>query len=309
MKYLTKEYERKKYFLPLLDEYQMVEDDLSFEEVYSNYRKEKILQSKKAFDTPQQMMKTREEIIQTYRKENYPKYDLVARRVVGYQSLEEVLQAYDHQKEKLDLQFLNRGEFDQAQVEKRIENQYEESLKEVHNLPYILRKNVDPRFLALRLLPKSDYEKMKNFIKSCQEFCELKEEAYQKEFNSMKENFSNEELSLQSLANLPLVRIVKMEDGYRLLFHFEGLRSRYSTGYDAFDLYKGEVNSKETDILLYDKEDRKTNYPNPFLIMETEYSIQEDKKNLSLLLRRRQDTNLYSEISFSFEEGILKKNI
>ncbi len=313
MYYFTKEYENKKKYLGCLEDYTPIEDKDYDEEMIQNlYQKklqERIEKAKKDFNTPIQMMKTREEVIKTYNEKDYPKYDLASKRAVGYQTLEEVLKAYDYQKQKQELLFASRGEFDSKKIEKIFLEQYEERKREnLFSLPYQYRKKVNPSLLALYLIPKSVYDEMKEYLKECEGFIQKTNSEYEKDYDNIKDKFSFEELDLMKKNFTPLIGLISREDELTLLFHFEGLRSPSSTGYSSYVFSNYMIRDKDEDVSLVSSFVRQRNYPDYFLVKEKELSIVENQKVISLLLERHSDRTL-SEISFSFEKATINKNV
>lgn len=312
MYYFTKEYENRKRYLGCLEDYTPIEDAFYDEEMIQNLYQEKLSErlkkAEKDFNTPIGMMKTREEVIQTYKEKDYPKYDLASKRAVGYQTLDEVLKAYDYQKQKQELLFASRGTFDPKKVEKIFSEQYEERKEEnLFSLPFQYRKKVNPSLLALYLIPKSVYHEIEDYLKECEKYIHEKEEAYQKTFEEIKEQFSSEELDLMKKNFTPLVGFISKEEKLTLLFHFEGLRSPYSTGYSSYTFQGCKIKEKDEDVSLVSSFERQRNYPDYFLIKEKELSIVEGQKVFSLLLEKHSDKTL-SEISFSFEKATIEKN-
>ncbi len=313
MYYFTKEYANKKKYLGCLEDYTPIEDKDYDEEMIRNLYREKLQEriekAKKDFNTPIQMMKTREEVIKTYNEKDYPKYDLASKRAVGYQTLDEVLKAYDYQKQKQELLFASRGEFDPKKIEKIFLEQYEDRKREnFFSLPFQFRKKVNPSLLALYLIPKSVYDEIKEYRNQCEDFIQKTKSEYEKDFDKIKEKFSFEELDLMKKNFTPIVGLISREDELTLLFHFEGLRSPSSTGYSSYVFSNYIIRNKDKDVSLVSSFVRQRNYPDYFLIKEKELSIVENQKVFSLLLEKHSDRTL-SEISFSFEKATISKNV
>ncbi len=313
MYYFTKEYECRKRYLGCLEDYMPIEDkDYDEEMIHKLYQEklqERLKKAEKDFNTPIQMMKTREDVIRTYKEKDYPKYDLSSKRIVGYQTLDEVLKGYDYQKQKQDLLFASRGEFDPKKIEKIFSEQYEERKKEnFFSLPFQYRKKVNPSLLALNLIPESVYIEIKGYLEECDKIIQKAEDEYHKDFEIIKDKFSLEEIDLMKKNFTPLVGFISKEDELTLLFHFEGLRSPFSTGYSSYVFSDCLIREKDDDVSVVSSFERQRNYPDYFLIKEKELTIVENQKVFSLLLERHSDKTL-SEISFSFEKATINKNV
>lgn len=157
MKYFTEEYLEARKYIESTEGFSFFESE-DFEKLYSVREEEYIKQAKKLFDTPVQMMETREEIEANYDPMKYPKYDFRAKRIVGYMEKEEVLKAYDYQAEKQKRLFENRGEFNYEDAKKRFHGQYQEKLSALKDTlpPYLLETN-DCRMLALDYASKDSF--------------------------------------------------------------------------------------------------------------------------------------------------------
>lgn len=307
MKYLTKEYELKKQFQNCLEDYDVIPDGMNFEDVYQEKLEERLKKAEKDFNTPLKMMKSREETINTYEEKAYPKYDLVSKRVMGYLTLDEVLKSYDYQAEKLQRMFDNRGEFDKKHVIDLFENNFKESLDNNQDIPFQYREKIDPKFLALHVIPKKEYEEISLYQERCKAFVLKQERLEEENFQLIKNHFSNMELDLKKKNFTPLVQFISKEDTLTFLFHFEGLKSHLSSGFSSYVFKKISHVDKEDDISFSIDEDRQVHYQNYWLIKEVELSFQE-KKNIAFLLKKKNDETL-SSISFDFEEGEIFKNI
>lgn len=157
MKYFTEEYLEARKYIESTEDFSSFENE-EFERLYSIREEEYIKKAKKLFDTPVQMIQTREEIEANYDPMKYPKYDFRAKRIVGYMEKEEVLKAYDYQAEKQKRLFENRGEFNYENAKKRFRSRYEEKLSSLKDtLPPFLLETNDCRMLAL------DYAKKDSF--------------------------------------------------------------------------------------------------------------------------------------------------
>lgn len=295
MKYLTKEYLMKKKQLTCLDSYKPVDDDLSFEELYQKKLQERLLQAEKLFNTPIQMKETREEVIQNFDEKKYPKYDLVARRIVGYQSLEEVLKAYDYQVAKQKLLFENRGPFDSTHATKIFEGQYEEELTNSKtDIPFLFRKEIDPRFLALGCIPNHIYKKIQDYLdKTKKEVTQLEKEAETSSESVVLDlpycfmDFKNEKL--------PIVCLYMDEDDLVFVFHFEGLRKKNATGFSAFTFHNVSVFSHDG-ITIHDSFDR--SHMDRYTLQAVELRENKDPFWISMLL----EDDTVNELSFLFED-------
>lgn len=157
MKYFTEEYLEAKKYIESTEDFSSFENE-GFESLYSIRQEEYIKKAKKLFDTPVQMLETREEIKANYDPMKYPKYDFQAKRIVGYMEKEEVLKAYDYQAEKQKRLFKNRGEFNYESAKKRFQTQYQEKLNALNDtLPPFLLKDNDCRLLALDYASKDSF--------------------------------------------------------------------------------------------------------------------------------------------------------
>ncbi len=308
MKYLNKDYWLKKSYIDCLNDYSPIDGEKDFEFLYEEKLNERIKKAKISFDTPQKMMKTREETIDSYTPKAYPKYDLVSRRIVGYLTLEEVLKSYDYQKTKLDLMFENRGSFDEKKVRDLFKKEYEERLENGFiEIPYKFRMKADPRLLAIYLIPKDVYEEIRKYTLECQAYCNEAKKMEEEYFQTVKDKFSDMETDLRKKNFTPLVDIINKEDDLQFLFHFDGLRSQFSTGFSEY-LFSHVTNmEKEEDITISESHERKSRYQDFFLIREVELSYDE-KKRISFLLEMKPFGQI-TTISFDFDSAEINKNI
>lgn len=311
MKYFTKEYAMKKKREDCLNDFLPIEEEKvdSKEKIASLLLLEKekrIQKARLAFDTPISMMQTREEVISSFSKTKYPKYDLYSKRIVGYQTLEEVLKAYDYQKEKLDRQFAQRGEFHPERIEKIFLDEIDEKISEGFPLlPFNIKKKVDPLLLALGYLPFSIYDELKNTLKKEKEETLSLEKEEEEEF--LRSKIPEEYSILRKENKLPLIAIIKKENSLSLLFHFPGLRRQNSTGYSAFVFHQVHDIQKEEEIPISDSFSRERNYSFFFKILYSELRKEKEGCSLSLLL---EDSNhRISDLSFSFSSFEKKENI
>lgn len=311
MKYFTKEYAMEKKrenclidFLPIEEE--KVDSKEKIASLLLLEKEKRIQKAKVSFDTPITMMQTREEVISSFSKTKYPKYDLYSKRAVGYQTLEEVLKAYDYQKEKLDRQFAQRGKFHPERIEKIFLDEIDEKISEGFPLlPFEIKKKVDPLLLALGYLPSSIYDELKTRLKKEKEETLSLEKEEEEEFlqSGISEDFS----ILRKKNNLPLIAFLKRDDSLTLLFHFPGLRRQNSTGYSAFVFYQVHDIQKEEEIPLCDSFNRERNYSYYFHILYSELRKEKEDYSLSLLLEDT-DQCLFT-LSFSFSSFDQKENI
>lgn len=295
MKYLTKEYLMKKKQLDCLNGYEPVDDSLSFEGLYQKKLHERLLQAEKLFNTPIQMKETREEVIRNFDEKKYPKYDLVARRIVGYQSLDEALKAYDHQVAKQKLLFENRGPFDSQHATKIFESQYEEELtKSRSDIPFLFRKEIDPRFLALGCIPNHIFGKIQDYLdKTKEEVSQLEKEA---EASSKPIVLSLPDCFMDFRnEKLPIVCLYMDEDDLVFVFHFEGLRKKNATGFSSFTFHDVSAVCHD-DIPIHDSFDR--NHMERYTLQAVEMRMSDDSYWLSMLL----DNDTIEEVSFLFKD-------
>lgn len=309
MKYLDKDYNLKKSYIDCLDDYECLMENKDFETLYEESLQERIRKARISFDTPTKMIRTREETISSYHEKAYPKYDLVSKRIVGYLTLEEVLKSYDYQEAKLRQMFEKRGPFDEEKVKNLFRKNYENRLDSgFFEIPYKFRCQVDPRFLALGVIPKSVYDEIRKYCESCNAFVEEREKVEQLYFDSIKDKFTSLECDLKKKNFTPLVSILQNGNDIRFLFHFEGLRSQYSTGFSAYDFHNVSDLEKEDDIDIENSHERKTRYMEYMLIRNVELSYDDQKKKVSFLLEKKPYGEI-TTISFYFESADILKNI
>lgn len=301
MKYLTKEYILKKKQLDCLQDYESVSDSLPFEEIYQEKLTQRLTQAEKLFNTPVQMKEKREDIISHFDEHRYPKYDLVARRCVGYQSLDEVLRAYDYQVAKQKLLFEQRGPFDIQHVKDLFQSQYEENLADSgSDIPYLFRKKIDPRVLALHCIPESSYLKIQNYL------LEIKEETEKREKDARES--SREALNLLAKdfrkfmdEKLPLACVLQNDASLTFIFHFEGLRKKDSTGFEAFRFLSAEHISTDGVRICssFDRSHMERRY-----LKALEIEREENRFHLSMI----SEAETLDELSFYFKDFTFHPN-
>lgn len=294
MKYLTKEYLLRKKELNCLQDYESVPNGLSFEELYQEKLTQRLAQAEKLFNTPVEMKEKREDIISNFDEHRYPKFDLVARRCVGYQSLDEVLRAYDYQVAKQKLLFEQRGAFNGGHVKDLFQSQYEENLaKAESDIPYLFRKEIDPRFLALHCIPESSYQRIQKYLFQVKEETEKREkDAKESSLNAI--SLLPKDFRKFMEEKLPLACILQESADLTFIFHFEGLRKKDSTGLEAFRFLS--VDDISTDgVRILSSFDR--NHMERRFLKAAEIEKEGDRFHISMILERE----TMDELSFCFK--------
>lgn len=311
MKYYTKEFALKESQLNCLDDYSPIEDSLCDDEnkikkLYETLLNEKIEKAKKAYDTPIEMMEKREDIIKEYKPNKYPKYDLVAKRIVGYLTVDEVLKSYDYQKEKQRLLFENRAPYDKEKTIKLFKEDYEERLnKNDYNIPYVFLSKIDKRLLAMYLIPSSIYNQIKERITQYKREIEETIEKEEKEYQNL--NIQSFDILRKKIFS-PIVCFLQEENSLSLIFHFEGLRKINNTGYSSYKFNDIESIECDNDIVISDFFERKNIYETSFLLLKSEIENKENKYHISFLLKKRKE-NTYSILEFDFKSFEINENL
>ena len=298
MKYYTNEYLNAKKYIDITEDFSSIEDkEYTEEDIKSLYQEklnEKIKKAEELFNTPIKMIQSRDDIENNFNPLEHPKYDFSTMRIIGYQSKEEALKAYDYQVEKQNRMFENRGEFNPKKTIDIFENDYKYNLEhQKDNLPEFLLQNVDEHLLALRLIPKTFYLELLNKRKEWLELLDIVDK-YKTDLNSI-EDENIKFISNRLLGNL--IKIDQTDSSLKLIFKSTGLINKNQSGLKCLEFK--DVSNPNSQIEI------NTDFKSVYKHLYTEIEIDSNSKKVSFLFEKEMD--LY-EISFNFKELNLDLN-
>jgi hypothetical protein len=186
MRYYTKEWERLLEKMGTAEMYEPVLDkEYSDEEIaalYEDMMEKYVQESRSEHDEPPFFM---EELADLDPDDFDPEDYLIGRfdedgnevEVRNPESLEELLQFQEKEREALLEEYENRPPFDEEEAREEYEEDYKDNLEDPdEDLPEWVRATVDKRLIAMYLLPEGVYKKLKD-----------EDEKVEKEFNALDE--------------------------------------------------------------------------------------------------------------------------
>lgn len=215
-----------------------------FQENYQNRLQEYLRNAKKLFDSPIGMIERREDIENNFDFHRYPKYDLRAKRIVGYLTKEEALKAYDYQKEKQERLFAQRGEFDEKKAEDRFRMSFEEKKKQALSMPLFLIEKCGVNLLALDYVTEEAYMELELERKGWTEIIQAKEKEIEKS-NQLLLSLPKRIQYVLTKRNLALVSYTLKENDLLLTFKKTSILEKGSSDYCQFLFHGFSVLNKE----------------------------------------------------------------
>lgn len=275
MKFFTRDYLSKKKFVHSLSDYKST-DVTDFKTLYKSELERYLNQAEISFNTPIKMIETRDEIIKTYQENKYPIYDFSTKRIIGYSTLEDILKKYDAKKEKLEQDFINRGEFDREKSKKAFFKIYQMNFDTLDtSLMKKYLSDVDIRILALGYIPSMIYLKTQTQIESYK--TEINE--IENEYNDIHSSILDDVIKL----NQRVIAIEKDKD-INIFFKLDGLLKSGNTGLTKlsfknisnvtdFNFKKIDYSSLLDEMILSFEVYKKEKYHVEFLFKESELSF------------------------------------
>ena len=301
MKYFTKDYFKKRSYLTCLDDYIPFADEkcAHFDSVYQERLKERLIKAEKDFNTPIEMNETREDIIKTYSPKKYPIYDFVAKRIVGYSSLEMVLKSYDDKVIKLQEQFDKRGTFDKNRIIHLFEDSYQEKLQKGDDfLPEPFQGKIDPRLLALGIIPTSIYNEIQNYLIDLNKSLIDIETTYKQEEETLLSTLGKDIQDFVMERKDKMVMLVKEDEGLSFYTHNSGLKKMGQSGFKKYLFKEGQCLVKDENLPFFEAFERKTRYDNYFEFKAIEVDKVNDHIVFDILFEDSKKE--LSELKFSF---------
>lgn len=236
MKRYTKAYFEDKNLIYLLDGMKTVDDGVAIDnhflaELYKKTLEEKMKQSEDLYNKTPEFLYPSEKIDEFYEEHKFPKYDLSAKRAIGYMTKEEANQFLKQNEETKMAEFESRPAFDETKFKKDFLHQYQSKLLHMDLwMPKRYLDKTNPRLVGLGYLPASLYQEIKKDILAAKErLADL--ESTEEEYQNTKSSFSPE---LQKIffeqKNYHLFALIKEEKNLNMYLRFSGLVSRVKTG-------------------------------------------------------------------------------